>query len=168
MSHRRGFTLIELLVVIVIIGILAGLLLPAIVRAINRGKAISCGNNLTQLWKMECIYMSANKGALPDSTGADFFLHLTRTTPPLIDETETGILLCPLNGTPSFMGIVDYRGPAQDINRPANYKNGDPIAMDREGNHGTDEGGNVLYRNGAVVEIPRGTEYELARGRTLD
>lgn len=62
---KFGFTLIELLVVIAIIAILAGILMPALSQARERGKSAVCVNNLKSMSTALMSYADDEKGVIP-------------------------------------------------------------------------------------------------------
>ncbi len=113
-SAGAAFTLIELLVVIAIIAILAAMLLPALSRAKEAGKSISCLNNLKQISLASQMYVDDNHGYYPPRSD-------TNRWPDVMYDNyghNLKLLLCPDEvGTP----LTDTNSPDVADRSPRSY-----------------------------------------------
>ena len=124
-SFLTGFTLIELFVVISIIALLIAILLPALQKARNQGRAVVCQANLNQWGSILALYTEGNEGRLPTNfEGALWFLRgpfLSEDDPnkPSVyqDINAKGIGCCPMavrprddEDTPGFFNIRSIVG----------------------------------------------------------
>lgn len=137
---RTGFTLVELLVVIAIIGILVGLLLPAVQSAREAARRMSCSNNVRQLALATLNYESAFKrfpGLLGSSTysaQARVLPHLEQTNLHNLIDYSRPLLLGPAfraQFDPALAGVISQRIPtflcpsdAEDPMFPTTLANG--------------------------------------------
>jgi len=158
---HSDFTLVELLVVIAVIGVLAGLGLPALSSARERARRTACASNLRQIGLGLELYASGSRGLLPHCEGVPFVggrPYLRQTLNDANLELKK-VFLCP----------SDPRPEAADPGDPGSYEwnsmaNGYPldpkklreivpgyelpILADRDPFHGpasSDRAKNVLY-----------------------
>lgn len=106
---RKGFTLIELLVVIAIIAILAAILFPVFVSAVEQGRAATCKGNLKQLGAAFQLYSEDNNGCYPNcysytdwSTNVSLwfftipkYINAKHTYTSWSDASKSGVFSCP-------------------------------------------------------------------------
>ncbi|MDB5296510.1 MAG: hypothetical protein JWO31_2493 [Phycisphaerales bacterium] len=66
--RRSAFTLVELLIVIGILGVLASLLLPAVLKARAAAASVQCGSNLRQLGLASVVFANDHHGYIQSCT----------------------------------------------------------------------------------------------------
>lgn len=105
---RAGFTLIELLAVMLIIGILAGFLIPNIISALERSRVTACRANLKSIGEGLQLYQAKYDG-MPSHSGAMFFCCLI--TERVWENTEQNAkrLTCPEVPSNALDGLAGLR-----------------------------------------------------------
>jgi prepilin-type N-terminal cleavage/methylation domain-containing protein/prepilin-type processing-associated H-X9-DG protein len=166
-----AFSLVELLVTIAIIAILAALILPALGRAKESGRATACRGNLHQIGLALQIYVSESQNRMPtmydQSAGTNFQTNLPTINSVLSNQLGSLLVLC----CPSDNArVFQQTGSSYSWNNLVNGQDADhlqimatayaltkiPLVFDKQSFHaalGPKSAVNYLYADGHIKNL---------------
>ncbi len=157
LSPAHNFTLIELLVVIAVIAILAGMLLPALQGARERGKTANCLSGIRQLGLANLLYADGN---------AEYFIYAvlySNGTKYWCGESKSGWGDINING-----GLNDYLGRSKKIREcPSIQYDSDNSTASGTGGYGYSEAIGTYTTGNYYDSMPAKTSYLTAPAKTI-
>ncbi len=115
--RRRGFTLVELMVVIAIIGMLVGLLIPAVQASCAAARRTQCINNLRQVGIGIHMFANSHHGRFPETIHANIYGSPSKswvyTLAPYMEDVDA-IRVCP--DDPNGEKWLEQKGTSYLIN----------------------------------------------------
>jgi prepilin-type N-terminal cleavage/methylation domain-containing protein len=167
--HKQAFTLIELLVTVAIVAVLAALLLPAVARVQEAGRATACMSNLRQVGIALQLYAQENNNRLPIMRDHSLVGTNDLPSPNRVLASQLGntnVLRCPSDRK----GLFETTGASYSWNSLLNGQNADqlsvfgmgfnphqiPLMFDKEGFHtarGPSKAQNFLYADGHIRNL---------------
>ena len=103
-AHTQAFTIVELLVVISIVALLIALLMPALAKARETGKRLTCLSNERAVGQAAHMYAADNRGYGPPTTDTTAYKWYKATTTSYSNPTYDPIVYPPVQGLNFYFG----------------------------------------------------------------